>query len=304
MGYRPYHDGAPALTAAQQNANYLEGGITVDTEAELTALLSPSVISGITYPAVPIGTFALRTDNDTLYVVNSSSAWEPFCDFAALRTLGRPYYLYYDAGGTYIGRVSLHTSGTETTFRVENAAGNDMFQVIYDPAATGTNTRIQSSNTSGIRISSLNDNFKIELTDTETLVQAVTGLKLKAATLLLEDAAGTGSPLLSLGGTSAGANKALGTDASGAIEAYDRPVAYPSFMPTSIPGTAMAGDGIRLNAGRTAMEFGPVAGTGGGTTNPAESFFTPSLPAATRSAIGKRKSISPRGRLIVVIRLA
>ena len=287
MGYRPYHDGAPALTAAQVNANYFEGGITVNTEAELTALLSPSVISGITYPAVPIGTFALRTDNDTLYVVNSSSAWEAFCDFAAIRALGRPNYDIYNSGGTLQGRVTMTTAGTATTFLVKNAAGTDIYRVKYDTAATGTKTTIQAVDASGIRISSLDEGFKIELTDTETLLQAVTGLKLKAATLLLEDAAGTGSPLLSLGGTSAGASKALGTDASGAITAYDRPTPYPSFMPTSIPGTAMAGDGIRLNAGRTAMEFGPVAGTGGGTANPAESFFTPSLPAAVRSAVAE-----------------
>ena len=259
MGYRPYHDGAPALTAAQQNANYLEGGITVNSEAELTALLSPSVISGITFPAVPVGTFALRTDNDTLYVVNSSSAWEAFCDFAAIRTLGRPNYDVYNSGGTLQGRITMSLSGTATTFIVENAAGTDVFQVKYDTAATGTKTSVQAIDTSGIRLSSLDEGFKIELTDTETLVQAVTGLKLKAATLLLEDAAGTGSPLLSLGGTSAGASKALGTDASGAIEAYDRPTPYPSFMPTTI-GTN--GQGLIVSGG--AVVFGTVATTGGG----------------------------------------
>ena len=285
MGYRPYHDGAPAQTAAQLNSNYFEGWVTVNTEAELTALLSPSTISGVTFPAVPQGTFALRTDNDTLYLVNSSSAWEAFADFSALRSLGRPNYPVYDTAGAYLGRVSMSVAGTTTTFLVENAAGTDMFRFTYNTAATGAKQHIQAPDASGLQISSLNASYNLTLTDTETLLSSVTGLKLKAATLLLEDAAGTGAPLLSLAGTSAGAMKALGTNASGAIEAYDRPTPYPAFMPQSIPGTAMPGDGIRLNAGRTAMEFGPVAGTGGG--DPAESFFTPSLPAATRSAVGE-----------------
>ena len=283
MGYRPYHDGAPALTAAQLNSNYFEGWITVNSEAELTALLSPSTISGMTFPAVPIGTMALRTDNDVLYVVNSSSAWEPVIDFTALRALGRPYYNCYTTAGAYVGRVSMTVSGTTTTFQIENAAGADLFRLSYNTAATGAKAVFQAYDASGIRISSLTEGYNLTLTDTETLLQAVTGLKLKAATLLLEDAAGTGSPLLSLAGASAGAMKTLGTNASGAIEAYDRVTPYPTFMPSTL-GTA--GQGLIVNAGATAAEWGQVATSGGGGT-PAESFFTPSLPAATRSAVGE-----------------
>ena len=223
MGYRPYHDGAPALTAAQLNSNYFEGWITVNSQAELTALLSPSTISGQTFPAVPIGTFALRTDNDTLYVVNSSSAWETFCDFSALRTSGRPYYSIYSTAGTYLGRVSMSVAGDVATFLVENSAGTDMFQVAYDSSATGVKTSIQATDASGLRLSSANTSYNLTLTDTETLLQSVTGLRLKGASLLLEDTAGTAGPVLSIGGSSAGANRMLGTSATGALTALAIP---------------------------------------------------------------------------------
>ena len=259
MGYRPYHDGAPALTASQLNSNYFEGWITVNSQAELTALLSSSVISGQTFPAVPIGTFALRTDNDTLYVVNSSNAWETFCDFSALRTSGRPYYSIYSTTGTYLGRVSMTVAGDTATFLVENSAGTDMFQVAYDSTATGVKTSIQATDASGLRLSSANTSYNLTLTDTETLLQSVTGLRLKAASLLLEDTAGTAGPVLSIGGSSAGADRMLATSATGALTALAIPTGYPSFMPTTI-GTE--GQGLLVSGG--AVVFGTVATSGGG----------------------------------------
>ena len=91
---------------------------------------------------------------------------------------------------------------------------------------------------------------------------------------------GTDGPNVRIGGSIVPGQRFLGTSATGRLAGLASPV------PTWLPAT-LGDEGQALIAGPTVAGWGNVAASGGGTATPEESFFTPSLPAATRSAVGE-----------------
>ena len=251
MPRRAWTDGAPPVSAALMNAVWEQGFITAANNSEMQGYLTDTTVGANTIPGVAIGALCLRTDNDILYRVNASRQWVAFADFRTLAALARPFLDFYTTPtGTKTGRLTLST----TTFEV--ADNNDAAWLRFVRQTGGRADIMPRSGTAGLGVTSLNQSYGLFLTDTLTELRSARTTLMKTATLQLQDAVTAAmGPLVTVGVTPAGPNKTFGTDAAGRFGAFDSP-----------PG---AGGGT------------------GNTPTPVESFFTPSLPAAVRSAVGE-----------------
>ena len=284
MPRRPFSDGAPPVSAAQLNAVWEQGFITAADETEMNGFLIAATIDGKDIPPVAIGALCLRLDNDIIYRVNASRQWVEFLDIRGLQTLGRPWLDFYTTTDSKTGRLGVHlgTPNTIKQFMVYDETDQAWFRVQKN--ADGR-VDIRAVAATGTALTSLDQSYGLYLTDSLTELRATLTALVKAGTLQLQDpVTATLAPLITLGTAPAGANKMLGTDSDGRVAALTQPTSYPTFLPTTI---GEAGQGLVVNAGGTVVEWSDNVGSGGGGGTPLESFFTPSLPAAVRSAVGE-----------------
>ena len=179
----------------------------------------------------------------------AGSSFTDVLDLRRTRGLAAPDLDFVTSAGTDLGTIRGSSPLTgQTQYDFLNPAGVSQGRIL---AGQNVFSIRSASNASALTLSNIAPSF----TSTGTINIGGRNINLQTATLDISQAAPnlTLTPTLELGGTAVAANKYLGTDSAGRLAALDA----------------------------------PTGGGGGVAGDPAESFFTPSLPAAVRSAVGE-----------------
>ena len=265
MAYNPIVAGSEA-SSSYMNAALAAAVIRVADAAALTATLSHSAP-----PAV--GTWLLQDDIEVLKR-RAGTGFTDVIDFRRARALAAPDLDFIDTAGAEQGTLSASVTTARSTFTFSNPAGSAFAQIIQ--TANGVRVSQRSNNYidlgSGIDIQSAGDIL---------LDASNANMRLRANHIYFgRSATDPFGPLVTIGQTQVPGQRFLGTNAVGQLTGLGSPV------PTWLPAT-LGDEGQALIAGPTVAGWGNVAASGGGTATPEESFFTPSLPSAVRSAVGE-----------------
>ena len=268
MAYNPIVAGSVA-SSAYMNAALQAAVIRVADATALEATLTHS-----NPPATDAWLF--QSDTEVLKK-RTGSGFTDVLDIRRTRGLAAPDIDFVTSSGTALGtiRASAPLTG-QTQYDFLDTAGTSQGRFL---AGQNVFSIRSASNATQLTLSNIAPSFA----STGTMNLGGSGLNIQTQTLDISQQAPnlTLTPTLELGGTVVGSNKYLGTDASGRLAALDG-----AGVPTWLPAT-LGDEGQALIAGPTVAGWGNVAAAGGGTADPEESFFTPSLPAATRSAVAE-----------------
>ena len=255
MAYNPIVAGDVA-SSAYMNAALQAAVIRVADATALEATLTHS-----NPPAT--GAWLLQDDTEVIKK-RSGSAFTDVLDLRRTRGLAAPDLDFVTSAGAALGtiRASAPLSG-QTQWDFLSTAGVGYGKIL---GASGILSLRSSSNATALTLSNLSPSF----TSTGTINIGGSNINLQTQTLDISQQAPnlTLTPSLELGGTAVGANKYLGTDASGRLAALDGGVGGGgTFIGlTDTPAAfGSVGQGLRVAAGGTALEFFNLT-SGGATT--------------------------------------
>ena len=276
MAWTPIASMADASSAAE-NLRTARGIVRFANAAEQTAAETNTTL------AFPTGGWAYRADSGDL-IQRSATGWETLLNLPDVLAIGKPTVVFYDStGATEQGTLSVVKIGAgnwRLTAQTEGAA--TFFNVEH---RTDGRLEIKAQTTNGLQLvaNTATNPSKLVLTDTAAEIVGNTSLAIQSPIIALSALSDTAAPTISIGGAAVAANRMLGTDASGNLASLAIPSGGPAWLPATL---GMAGQGLVVDDGGTTLIWSDNIGSGGGGT-PLESFFTPSLPAATRSAVGE-----------------
>ena len=276
MAWTPIANMADA-SSALENQRTAAGIVRLADQAEQTAAETNTTL------AFPTGGWAYRADTGDL-LQRTATGWDTLINIPDVAAIGKPTVRFYDTpGGTEQGRLTVVKIGAGNwRLTAQTETGTTFFNAEH---RTNGVLEIKAQTAAGLQLvaRTATNPSKLVLTDTAAELVGNTSLALQSPTLSLSALSATAAPTLSIAGQSVAANRMLGTDAAGMLAALAIPTGGPPWLPATL-GTAGQGLIVPDTPGATMAEWGTVSGAGG---TPLESFFTPSLPAATRSAVGE-----------------